>query len=64
MYNNFGKTITTMPRRRLSLRGKVVLLNTLILSKVTFLSNIFAIPNQILKEIQANMFKHIWQYTT
>ena len=53
-----------MPRRRLSLRGKVVLLNTLILSKVTFLSNIFAIPNQILKEIQANMFKHIWQYTT
>ena len=42
----------------------MILLNTLILSKVTFLSNIFSIPNQALKQIETNIFKHIWQFTT
>ena len=46
------------------MRGKAILLNTLILSKVTFLSNIFTIPNQMLIQIETKIFKHIWQFTT
>ena len=53
-----------LSRRHLSLKGKATLLNTFILSKITFLSNIFPIPTYILKQIESNFFKHIWQFST
>ena len=58
------KQLQQLSRRHLSLRGKAILLNTLILSKVTFLSNIFPILNQALKQIETKIFKHTWQFTT
>ena len=52
-----------LSRRHLSLKGKATLLNNFILSKITFLSNIFPIPTYILKQIESNIFKHIWQFS-
>ena len=50
--SNLEKQVQQFSIRQLSLRGKTILLNTLILSKVTFQSNIFPIPTQILKQIE------------
>ena len=40
--------IRKIAARQLSLYGKVILTNTLILAKITFLSNVFPIPKNIL----------------
>ena len=61
--SNLEKQLQQLSRRHLSLRGKAILLNTFILSKVTFLSKIFVILTQIQKQIEANIFKHIWQFS-
>ena len=44
--------IQQLSRRHLSLRGKAILLNSLILPKVTFLSNVFPINNEIQKQLE------------
>ena len=36
----------------------------MILSKITFLSNIFPIPNNVLSQIESKIFNHIWPFTT
>ena len=51
------KQLQQLSRRHLFLRGKAILLNTMILSKITFLSNIFPIPNHILTQIETKNFK-------
>ena len=45
------------------MRGKVILLNTMILSKVTFISRAFPISKIIQKTIKTYIFKHIWQFS-
>ena len=40
-----------------------MLLNTLILFKVTFLSNVFPISKTIQEIIETHIFKHIWQFS-
>ena len=52
-----------LSRRHNSLRGKVILLNSLILPKLFFLSNIFPIPNTVQTQIETNIFKYIWQFS-
>ena len=58
------KQLQQLSRRHLSLRVKAILLNTMILSKITFLSNIFTIPNHIITQIETKMFLNIWPFTT
>ena len=53
-----------LSRRHLSLRGKAILLNSMIFSKITFLSIIFPIPTNILTQIESKIFKNIWPFTT
>lgn len=55
--------IQQLSRRHLSLRGKAILLNSLILPKVTFLSNVFPINNEIQKQLEKQIFEHLWQFT-
>ena len=57
------KQLQQLSRRHNSLRGKAILLNSLILSKVTFLSNIFPISNTVQTQIETNIFKYIWQFS-
>ena len=56
------KKTQQLSRRHLSLRGKTILLNSLILLKVTFLSNVFSIPTTLQQKIESIIFKHIWQF--
>ena len=43
--------INKQTSRKLSIYGKAILLNTLILAKTAYLSNVFPIPNEILIQI-------------
>ena len=56
------KQAQQLSRRHLSLRGKTILLNSLILSKVTFISNVFPVPTTLQQKIESIIFKHIWQF--
>ena len=56
--------IRKMATRQLSLYGKSVLRNTLILAKTTFLSNVFPIPENITQKIHTNIFQYLWQNKT
>ena len=60
----FDKQLQHLSRRHLSLRGKAILLNSMIFSKITFLSIIFPIPTNILTQIESKIFKNIWPFTT
>ena len=68
---NWQKTLTKMEKhiqklmtRQLSLYGKSIIINTLILAKTTFLSNIFPIPEKIIQKIHTNIFQYLWQNKT
>lgn len=52
VYKKIEAQIQQFSRRHLSLRGKAILLNSLILPKVTFLSNVFPINNEIQKQLE------------
>ena len=47
--------------RQLSLYGKALLINTLILAKTTFLSNVLPIPGTITEKVHKNIFHYLWQ---
>ena len=55
------KHINKLSQQILSLKGKVQIANTLILSKTSFLSNVFPIDLQIAQSTQENIFKYIWK---
>lgn len=54
------KHIKNLSRRHVYLRGKGKLLNTMTISKVTFLSNVFPIPKQIQEQLDKYIFQNIW----
>ena len=56
--------ILKISTRQLSLYGKSILINTLILAKTTFLSNVFPIPENITQKIHTNIFQYLWQNKT
>ena len=56
-----AKQITKVSQRILSLKGKPQIVNTLILSKTSFLSNIFPIDLQTTLSIQEQIFKYFWK---
>lgn len=53
--------ISKLSSRQLSFFGKAIILNTLILAKTTFLSNVFPIPENVLTQIHKNIFNYLWQ---
>ena len=57
--NKNGKSHKKIAVRQLSLYGKAILTNTLILAKTTFLSNIFPIPKNILNKIHKTIFNYL-----
>ena len=52
--------INKLSPRELSLMGKAIILNTLILAKTAYLSNIFPIRQNILTQIHKQIFHYIW----
>ena len=53
--------INKLTPRRLSLYGKPILLNILILTKTAYLGNVFPISNQILTQIHKKTFNDLCQ---
>ena len=54
------KKTDMLKTRNLSLRGKVVLLNSVTLSKIWYLSNVIQMPNWAFKIIEKTIFKFLW----
>ena len=56
------KQINLLSKRKLPMAGKAIVLNSIILSKTRFLSNIFHIPKNIEKQLHKLIFQYIWYY--
>ena len=54
---NHIKKITT---RTLSLSGKATTINTQLLSKTTFLNNIFPLPEETITKMYTILFNYLW----
>ena len=52
--------INKLSSRKLSFFGKAIILNTLMLPKIKFLSNVFPIPENTLTQIHKYIFEYIW----
>ena len=61
IFKKMENQIQKMSSRQLSLYGKAILINTLILAKTTFLSNVFPILETIIKKIHKNTFQYLRQ---
>ena len=57
----YENQINLLSKRKLSLTGKAIILNSIVLSKTQFLSNLFPILKYVEKTTQIN-FKYIWYY--
>ena len=51
-------------QRHLSLKGKTIIINTILLSKLWYVSNVFPIPKDLLSEINKIIFKFLWNNKT
>ena len=58
------KQLALWKRRSLSLKGKVLIVKTLGISKFTFLSKVLHIPSEIKKEINSLLYRFIWNGKT
>ena len=66
--SKFRKTILSIERilkmwrrRNLTLGGKIIISNTLALSKITFLAQVLVLPNQIIDTLQQSEKKFLWK---
>ena len=55
------KHINKLSSRILSIYGKVIIINTLISSKTSFLSNVFPIDTKTTQQIYKKIFQYIWK---
>ena len=49
-------------RRKLTLMGKVTVINSLATSAIWYLSNLIELPNEYAKQIETMIFDFIWSY--
>ena len=59
IFKKMENHIQKMSRKQLSLYGKSILMNTLILAKTTFLSNVFPIPGKVIQKTHKNIFQYL-----
>ena len=57
-------TVQRWPKRNLSLAGKVLIANTLLLSKLYYIIQALSRPKAITAQIDSIMFKFLWQKKT
>ena len=53
----------TQSQRNLSLKGKTIVINTLISSKLWFIANVFPIPQDLRPEINKIIFGYLWKWS-
>ena len=57
---SFQQKLSLYRYRSLSLHGKVILLNTVALAKIWFLSTVIAMPTWALRTLESHIFKFLW----
>ena len=58
--NRIRKTLGGWKHRRLKIRGKVIVVNTLIISKLVYVMNVVDIPERVLKEVEQIISEFLW----
>ena len=58
--NKLAQRLEAWSKRNLSLNGKVMILKTLGLSSITYISSVFPIPDSILRRINSLIFTFLW----
>ena len=53
--------MSTKPANNTTKNGKAILLNTLILAKSAYISNVFPIPDTTLSKTHKVIFRYLWQ---
>ena len=51
----------TQSQRNLSLKGKTIVINPLILSKLWFIANVFPIPKDLIPQVNKIIFRYLWK---
>ena len=51
----------TQSQRNLSLKGKAIVINPLILSKLWFIANVFPIPKDLVPQVNKIIFRYLWK---
>ena len=64
MYQKIENNIKIQNQRHLSLKGKAIIINTILLSKLWYVSNVFHIPKDLLSKINEIIFKFLWNNKT
>ncbi|KAF3850000.1 hypothetical protein F7725_019719 [Dissostichus mawsoni] len=54
------KTLTFWKRRKLKLRGKIIVVNGLLMSKLIYVLNVLDVPERVLKEIDKIISELLW----
>ena len=58
---NIAKRIHVWNRVRLSLRGKKLIINQLLLSKLWYIGRIYTVPKYIKREIEKRIYDFLWE---
>ena len=58
---NIAKRIHIWSRVRLSLRGRKIIINQILLSKLWYIGQIYTIPKYIKKEIEERIYDFLWE---
>ena len=56
------KHIQLLSRRQLSLKGKAIIINSSILSKIQFANNVYSLPEEINRQLKQLIFQYIWDF--
>ena len=64
MYQNMENNVKIQNQRHLSLKEKTVIINTILLSKLCNVSNVFPIPKDLLSKRNKIIFKFLWNNKT
>ena len=57
---NMENNVKIQNQRSLSLKGKTIIINTILLSKLWYIGNVFPIPKNLLTKINKIIFKFLW----
>lgn len=58
--NNIRKTLGFWKQRGLGLKGKVVVVNTLVMSKLVYVMNVLDVPERVMKEVEREVSEFLW----
>ena len=57
---NMENNVKIQDQRNLSLKGKTIIINAVLLSKLWYVGNVFPVPKNLLTEINKIIFKFLW----